>query len=251
MKILYYRHNNKEAMPTMQPHRISCQELTVILSGNTQYTVNGVTYPLTAGDVIYVPHTAMRSRPAVENTDYVSFNFLTDETLEFPISMEGGCSETVKSLIEAFDSIFKYTNNLKDERFVTLFHCLLLQIKKQLALQTENPLVAKIKRYIKDHLSEKMTLTDITTQAYLSPIYCENIFKKHTGKSVIDYLIDERIEKAKTMLWESGFPLKKISLSVGFQDYNYFCRTFRKRTGYTPLQYRKKIQNLDVSYTDD
>ena len=88
-------------MPTMQPHRISCQELTIILSGTTQYTVNGTTYPLTSGDVIYVPHTATRSRPALENTDYVSFNFLTDETLEFPINLENGCSETVKSLIEA------------------------------------------------------------------------------------------------------------------------------------------------------
>ena len=127
-------------MPAMQPHRISCQELTIVLSGNTQYTVNGVVYPLAAGDAIYVPHTAMRNRTAVENTDYVSFNFFTEETLEFPIKMENAGSETVRALIETFDSIYKYTDNLKDERFISLFHCLLLQIKKQLLQVLETTL---------------------------------------------------------------------------------------------------------------
>ena len=57
---------------------------------------------------------------------------------------------------------------------------------------------------------------------------------------IIDYFIDMKIEVAKNKLLENIMTLRQISESLGFSDYNYFSRTFKKRTGATPLEFRKK-----------
>jgi YesN/AraC family two-component response regulator len=235
-------------MLAMDKNIISCHELTIVLNGNIQYEVNSIKYELDEGDAIYVPKGATRSRLALQNVDYVSLNFSTETENNFPTKIKNGASDVVHLLIQAFDGIYKYTTNLTDQRFEKLLDCLILQIQTQLTIQSENPFVARIKKYIKQNLSKKLNLSKIAEQIYLSPVYCETLFKKETGKSIIDYLIEERINRAKNMLWDGGMPLKKIAIAVGFSDYNYFCRTFKKRTGYSPLQYRKNLRTSDLIY---
>ena len=59
----------------------------------------------------------------------------------------------------------------------------------------------------------------------------------------MNYIINEKMEKAKTLLIEGVLPLKEIALQTGFNDYNYFIRIFKKRVGTTPLQFRKAYIN--------
>ena len=66
------------------------------------------------------------------------------------------------------------------------------------------------------------------------------VFKKETGRSIIDFLIEERISESKKLLAEDSIPLATISELVGFDDYNYFSRVFKKRAGCTPSEYRKR-----------
>ena len=70
------------------------------------------------------------------------------------------------------------------------------------------------------------------------------IFKQKTGLSIIEYVLKERITLAKSLLMEGSFPLTKIAEQVGFFDYNYFSRTFKKLTGYTPLAYKKNASKF-------
>ena len=67
-------------------------------------------------------------------------------------------------------------------------------------------------------------------------------FKKEMGKSIINYLIDVRISEARNLISGSALPLSAISEKVGFEDYNYFSRIFKKRVGYTPRQYRRLFE---------
>ena len=62
--------------------------------------------------------------------------------------------------------------------------------------------------------------------------------------SIIEYVLKERIAMAKSLLMEGSLPLTKISEMVGFSDYNYFSRTFKKQTGYTPLAYKKNASKF-------
>ena len=65
------------------------------------------------------------------------------------------------------------------------------------------------------------------------------LFKQYLGKSPIEYIIDNKITSAKTMLEESDIPVKEISEILNFESTAYFCRLFKKRTGKTPTEYRE------------
>ena len=71
--------------------------------------------------------------------------------------------------------------------------------------------------------------------------YCDIIFKRETGQSIIGYLTDQRIIEAKKLLIDSLLSLKEVAENVGFEDYNYFSRIFKKKTGYTPTQFRNLV----------
>ena len=75
---------------------------------------------------------------------------------------------------------------------------------------------------------------------YFSPVYADAVFKRETGVSIINYAILKKVEAAKSLLSE-GVSLKDVSEAVGFSDYNYFSRLFKKRTGYTPNAFRKTL----------
>ncbi|HBM81303.1 MAG TPA: AraC family transcriptional regulator, partial [Clostridiaceae bacterium] len=72
----------------------------------------------------------------------------------------------------------------------------------------------------------------------ISPSYLGSMFKNITGKSVISYLIDIRINKSKQFL-RDGLSVSEASQKVGFHDIFYFSRIFKKRQGITPSEFTK------------
>jgi AraC family transcriptional regulator len=93
--------------------------------------------------------------------------------------------------------------------------------------------------YIHENIGEDLTLKNIAAQFEMSSYYFTRLFKKSTGTSTHQYVINRRIDKAKQLLAKQNISLTQISLQVGFQDQSHFINTFRKRTGMTPLAYRK------------
>lgn len=69
-------------------------------------------------------------------------------------------------------------------------------------------------------------------------MYCDTVFKKETGFSIIEYFNKLKIEEAKKLIVERADSLTEIALKLGFEDYNYFSRLFKKHTGYSPKQYQ-------------
>ena len=67
-------------------------------------------------------------------------------------------------------------------------------------------------------------------------------FRKKTGQSVLQFITFERLNGAKALLLESDLSVSEIALSVGYNDYSYFTRLFKKELGMTPLAYRKKFR---------
>lgn len=244
MKIVYYKHNKNVSMPEILPTKIAFYELTLLLSGDIEYSFNGEKVLLKSGDVVFGRINSIRTRKKLFSCDYVSFNFISDtenETLDLPLYMKNGITPAIKLLLSSCDEICSRLQKENEEQLTLLLRCILLQLQQKCNAPAYGALTQNIINYVHEHLAEKITLDDVSRATFFSPVYCCVVFKRETGKTIIDYVLNEKIEEAKNLI-SQGYRLKYVAEHVGFFDYNYFSRLFCKKTGFTPLQYRKFIQ---------
>lgn len=96
-----------------------------------------------------------------------------------------------------------------------------------------------VKDYIRSHYAEELTREDLAKQVYLSPDYLSRLFRAEEGENLSNYLIRYRIEKARELLRGTREPIHQIACSVGYTNFSYFAKIFRKYVGCTPNEYRK------------
>lgn len=98
----------------------------------------------------------------------------------------------------------------------------------------------RVKEYICDRYTENVSLQDISHEVGLSKCYFAQLFKQSMGITPYQYIIQQRISKAKQLL-KQDLPLVEIALSCGFANQSAFNKTFRKCMGTTPRKYRLEI----------
>lgn len=86
-------------------------------------------------------------------------------------------------------------------------------------------------------------IDDIADSLYLSKSYLQKIYKSYFGKSIIEEMIEFRIEKAKELLAKTNMTVTDISKECGYSSYNYFVRQFKMSEGISPSEYRVKSRN--------
>ncbi len=100
--------------------------------------------------------------------------------------------------------------------------------------------VADVVKVLSENIFLPLSVDQICKKTNYSRSYLFREFKAETGKSIIQYFIDLKIEKAKEFLRENDLSIKEISEKLAFDTPNYFSKTFRKLTTYTPTAYRKR-----------
>jgi len=97
-----------------------------------------------------------------------------------------------------------------------------------------------VQNYIHDHYSEKISLQELADILHLSRSYLSNIFTQEMGKNFSDYLIDYRLSRASELMKRHSFSLKEIASLVGYDNYPYFSRVFKKRYDVSPRKYSEQ-----------
>ncbi|MHB0935022.1 MAG: AraC family transcriptional regulator [Armatimonadota bacterium] len=114
----------------------------------------------------------------------------------------------------------------------------------------ETPLIAPIDsalQFIEDNLDRPLTLADVAAHAGMSVPHLTRTFKQATGESVIECLVNLRMDRAAVLLTETDRSLSDIARQSGLPDVSYFCRRFRRHFGTTPLAYRQTVlQDADI-----
>jgi len=105
--------------------------------------------------------------------------------------------------------------------------------------QQKQAIVARAQEFIRKNYNLVLTLSDVAGAVYLSPNYFSTIFKEITGQNFSVYLNSIRIQEGKKLLRETDLPVKQIVQMVGFEDYNYFNRVFKKSVNLPPAMYRE------------
>jgi len=105
-------------------------------------------------------------------------------------------------------------------------------------LTTEHERFQNIFNYLIEHYQHEISLDTIAGIAHLTPTAFCRYFKSVTRKTLVEMLIELRINHACRLLRNTSKQVNEICIESGFGNLSYFNKTFRETTGYTPLQYR-------------
>ena len=94
---------------------------------------------------------------------------------------------------------------------------------------------------MREHLEEPVALDELAALVSLSRFHFATAFRLATGRSPHQWLVDERIGRARALLPHSGIPVTEVALSVGYQTPSSFAAAFRKSTGATPSEFRRAL----------
>lgn len=95
----------------------------------------------------------------------------------------------------------------------------------------------RIVRYVKEHYAERISLTDLSEKYELSCTYLNSKFKTETGYTFLDFLNRYRISQAVKLLKKKEYRVYEIAEMVGFSDYKYFIKVFKKYVGCSPAKF--------------
>ena len=114
-------------------------------------------------------------------------------------------------------------------------------VRQQRRGQSHSPkeLVKQAIQYMQQNLEEAAGVAEVAQALAVSPTYLGVIFRRHTGRSPNDYLIDLRLERAKEYLEHTDMSVMDVCVALGYTP-SYFSRLFKRRTGHAPSQYQRK-----------
>lgn len=110
-------------------------------------------------------------------------------------------------------------------------------LKKQ--KKVNNHLIKNVIVYIENNYTERLTLKHVAAVFYVNTSYLGHLFKREMGESFTDYINKYRIKKAQALLSDSALKAYAIAEQVGYTDYRYFLKIFKKITGVNPTAIRQ------------
>lgn len=105
-----------------------------------------------------------------------------------------------------------------------------------------NPLIENVKNYLQTNLEYDIDISHITSIFHYNQQYLGRLFKKKTGLSIREYVLQQRLERAKLLLENSDDTVIGIANRVGFNNITYFNRQFKNSYGITPTQCRNRAR---------
>jgi len=106
-----------------------------------------------------------------------------------------------------------------------------------------NPNMKMLLDYIAEHYAEPLSLTDVAKRFHFHPSYLSSYFAAHNPEGFAEHVNKVRVEEACKLLARDALPISEISGRVGYSDHSYFCKVFKKITGLSPSQYRRRSKD--------
>lgn len=266
-----------KAFHDMPTHWHEEMEVTLVRSGELDYSIGLAPYHVSEGDLLFVRpgalHAAHKSPDLQVVEDSVVFHLnllgleaedlcakqfiqpLRDgELLLAPVVHPG--QPHYEELLRCFLLLWDCRRADLPYRPLALKSALFQLIQEAVKLsgrlpvhpadQSLRPYEEKIKpalAYIQEHYSEPITIARLASLCGFSQVHFMNIFKKAIGTTCIDYLVEYRLALAAMDLRETDCSITQIAMNNGFQTISYFNRAFRKEYDMTPSQYRRGGQS--------
>jgi len=103
---------------------------------------------------------------------------------------------------------------------------------------TEEDIVEQVAKYINEHIADSLMIEELARMVHVSHNHLTRSFKKRFNQTVIDYINKQRMIMAGELLKDSKASISMVSDWVGFDNYSYFTKQFKKYYGKTPREYQ-------------
>jgi len=261
---------NSNMSPQMQknhPYFHSLYEILFVKHGTADFIVRGKQYCLKAGSLLFISnlenhsisaHSTAYSRYSVRVSNKFITTFIKAPELLSVFNQRPAdfchkydCTaqqeEYFSQIFDLIDNEYKQRQDYWDSMVAGKIYDMLVLLYRSAPQmfpasnsKAGQTTVFEIQNYIASHLGEDLTLSEIADRFYINKFYLSHIFKEITGYNLKEYIVLERISKAKDMLLNSSLSVADISESLGFNNTSHFIRTFKSMEKLPPNQYRKK-----------
>lgn len=185
--------------------------------------------------------------PLLETTDSMHLlNLFTNKNSGSMVELD---TETANKFDKSFKLIYEEFDNKNSDYhplMVSVLLAMLTIINRINSTNTTiennstiNPIILSIIEYINQNILNEINIDDICNHLHFSKYYLCHTFKKHTGVTITQYIIERKISNAKILLTNTKKPVSVVALESGFNGLTQFSRTFSRTTGMSPLKYRK------------
>lgn len=100
--------------------------------------------------------------------------------------------------------------------------------------------ISQVTEYITANLQQEITIQGLCRHFHVSKSYLYESFHAYYGCTVNEYISTQRIKKAQTLLKETSEPVYRVAELIGIENYTYFCKLFKRKTGISPGEYRRR-----------
>lgn len=258
-------------------------EITYIFSGEGIHKINGVSYPVKRGDLLFINYTNTHYFKPTDKFTYCNINLLPSFVSSELINSENAMDllmlstfNTLYSDIKALRPLIHFQKNEADEVEVliedmlrefnnrekdyktaikSLLTILLIKIFRKMqsednigGIEKTGRLTPEIIEYIENNCFEKISLKDLAERSFYNPSYFSRMFKNCYGITLSTFIQKQRIKKAQELLIESDISVNKICTYVGYNDKTLFYKNFKKYSNnMLPNEYRKKYASTALT----
>ncbi len=223
-----------------------------IEDGGVSY-IDSSSHPIKTNTVICAKPGQLRHTRLPFKCHYVHMilpeGYLSEELLTTPDFIETDNKDKYRELFEKlrkyFDTGLSRDEIILQSAALELIYTLLRDSEKarrQYSAKSSNrAVIENAIAYIGNNLTANLSLEAVAEYAGFSPIHFHNCFKASTGRTLREFVEEQRIRKAINMLISTDKTLTEIAYACGFSSQSYFSFAFKRKTSLTPREYTAKI----------
>lgn len=148
-----------------------------------------------------------------------------------------------QEMLAAYNEMPVFTQSYIDSAIAILEACICFIGSENYIHLHRSALASRIENYVDENLTKNITVAELSKEFHVSRQILYSIFKLEFNDTIRNFILKKRLQKAQDLLLTTQQPISDVATSVGFIDYNYFIRFFKKKVGISPLQFRKNSNN--------